>query len=152
MKPHLVIGVTLILILSTLSSCRWKQKKTMEEVFKTEILETEKEFAAMAREKGIAEAFYTFADENAVIKRANDTLIMGKENIRKFYSKPVFKEATLTWTPDFVDVSGDGMMGYTYGKYNWTSKDGEGRLVAHTGVFHTVWKHLPDGTWKYVWD
>jgi len=44
--------------------------------------QTEKAFEKMASEKGLAEAFYYFADENAVIKRGNDSLIIGKENIR----------------------------------------------------------------------
>jgi ketosteroid isomerase-like protein len=27
-----------------------------------------------------------------------------------------------------------------------------GEVGEYQGVFHTVWKRQPDGTWKYVWD
>ncbi len=119
---------------------------------KTEIEQAEKEFDKMASEKGIEEAFWFFADSNAVIKRGNDSLVHGKEGIRNFYSGAYYKTATVTWSPDFIDASASGDMGYTYGKYTWRSKDSTGAVTEAKGVFHTVWKKQPDGSWKYVWD
>ena len=106
----------------------------------------------MAADKGIAEAFYFFADSNATIKRQNDTLLHGKEAIKLFYSTPFYQKATVKWSPDFVDASIDGDIGYTYGKYVWSSTDPAGKPITFNGVFHTVWKKQPDGSWKYVWD
>jgi ketosteroid isomerase-like protein len=123
-----------------------------KEEIKNEIFLTEKAFEKMTSEKGIAEAFYHFADENAVIKRENDTLISGKENIRIYYEKKGFKDATVNWTPDFIDVSKSGDLGYTYGKYSWKIKDNDGDIIENKGVFHTVWKRQKDNSWKYVWD
>lgn len=118
-----------------------------------EITQAEKDFAVMAAEKGIAEAFWYFADSNAVIKRGeNDSLIHGREGIRNFYSADYFKTATVSWAPDFVSASANGDMGYTYGKFQWQSKDSTGRSTEVTGIFHTVWKKQADGSWKYVWD
>jgi len=123
-----------------------------KEDIKKEIYLAEKAFEKMALEKGIAEAFYFFAAENAVIKRENDSLITGKENIRNYYEKRDLKDATVNWTPDFIDVSESGDLGYTYGKYIWKIKDKEGKIVEYKGVFHTVWKRQKDNSWKYVWD
>jgi len=117
-----------------------------------EIRDTETRFEAMAGEKGMAEAFSFFADTGATIKRQNDSLIHGKEGIRKFYSADFYKTASVKWAPDFVDVSADGTMGYTYGKYVWTSKDTAGKPIEYRGIFHTVWKKQKDGEWRYVWD
>jgi len=127
------------------------QSKSKEEI-KYEIFQTEKAFEKMTSEKGIVEAFYYFADENAVIKRENDTLILGKENIRIYYEKKDLKNATVNWSPDFIDVSENGDLGYTYGKYVWKIKDNDGNIVEHKGIFHTVWKRQKDNGWKYVWD
>lgn len=123
-----------------------------KEDIKNEIFRTEKAFEKMTSEKGIAEAFYHFADENAVIKRENDTLITGDENIKIFYEKKGLKDAIVTWTPDFIDVSESGDMAYTYGKYTWKIKETDGTFVEYKGVFHTVWKRQKDNSWKYVWD
>jgi ketosteroid isomerase-like protein len=114
--------------------------------------QAERDFEKMAAEKGIAEAFWYFADSNAVIKRGGDSVIHGKEGIRKFYSGDFFKTATVKWSPDFVEVSADGSLGYTFGKYTWQSKDSTGKINESKGIFHTVWKKQEDGSWKYVWD
>jgi ketosteroid isomerase-like protein len=117
-----------------------------------EIETAEKDFQKMSADKGIMEAFWFYADSNAVIKRENDTLIKGKDGIRNYYSAAFYKQATVTWSPDFTDASAQGDFGYTYGKYTWQSKDSTGKLNEYKGVFHTVWKRQADGSWKYVWD
>jgi ketosteroid isomerase-like protein len=122
------------------------------EVLKREITESEKAFEKMAAEKGISEAFYFFADDNAVIKRENDTLIVGKINIKAYYERRDNKNATVNWAPDFVEVSKDGTLAYTYGKYVWKVKNDSGAVAEYKGVFHTVWKRQKDNSWKYVWD
>lgn len=141
-----------LLGLLMITSCVKKEERMTVDDYKSEIFNSEKDFEKMVREKGIAAGFYQFADSNAVIKRENDTLIIGKENIRKYYANPKFKNAVVTWSPDFINVSESGDMAYTYGKYTWTVKDSTGKTNTFKGVFHTVWKRQADGNWKYVWD
>jgi ketosteroid isomerase-like protein len=117
------------------------------------IKEAEKQFALMAATKGVAKAFEFWADSNAVIKRENDTLIHSKQAIGAFYGKmPAENIIQVTWSPRFADASDDGTLGYTYGDYQWVFKNAAGKPVTSKGVFHTVWKKQPDGTWKFVWD
>jgi ketosteroid isomerase-like protein len=144
MKTMFVLLVSAFII----ASCNQPDK----EKIKDEIYQAEKAFEKMAAEKSIAEAFYHFADEEAVIKRENDTLIVGKENIRNYYDTESNRSATVNWTPDFIDVADCGTLAYTYGKYLWRIKNQEGLITEHKGVFHTVWKKQEDGGWKYVWD
>jgi ketosteroid isomerase-like protein len=122
------------------------------EDLKTSVLEVEKSFEKMASEKGIAEAFYFYADENAVLKRENDTLIIGRENIKKYYQSKDMKNVQLNWTPDFIDLSDDGTMAYTYGKYKMNVQNADSSITEFKGVFHTVWKKQNDNSWKFVWD
>lgn len=133
-------------------SCSKKEEVKGPEALKQEVIKTETEFKDMAQSKGIQEAFYAFADDNAVIKRDNDSLIEGKEGIKTYFSDPKFKKAAVTWKADFVGVSDDGTLAYTYGKYVWTVTDSVGGKKDYTGRFHTVWKKQKDGSWKYVWD
>jgi ketosteroid isomerase-like protein len=130
-------------------SCNQQRNKDQ---LNKEIFNTEKSFEKMCVEKGIAEGFYFFADDSAVIKRQNDTLIIGKDNIKNYYANDFYKKASVLWTPDFIDVSDDGSMAYTYGKYIWTVNDDNGSVTEFKGVFHTVWKRQKDNSWKYVWD
>jgi ketosteroid isomerase-like protein len=128
------------------------QKPGIDEL-KNQVYNTEKAFEKMTAEMGAAEAFSFYADDSAVIKRAKDTLIKGKENIRNFYLKQNNTgKVTVTWTPDFIETSDDGTLAYTFGKYQWVVVSDSGDTSVFKGVFHTVWKRQGDGTWKYVWD
>ena len=140
--------LTLLACAVLITAC---QQQVDKEKVRDEIFQTEKAFEKMAAEKSVSEAFFHFADENAVIKRQNDTLIVGKENIKLFYERGR-KDATVNWTPDFIDVADDGTLGYTYGKFSWKIKNDQGAVTEYKGVFHTVWKKQKDNTWKYVWD
>jgi ketosteroid isomerase-like protein len=109
----------------------------------------ESDFASMAEEEGIAEAFFYFAADSAVILRGGK-LIKGKGAIKEYYQKNLKPGTKLLWAPDFIDVSGD--IGYTYGKYTHMVPDSAGNMTESHGLFHTVWKRQPDGGWRYVWD
>lgn len=134
-------------------ACNTASKKEPIEKWKREILETEKDFAAMAQQEGISEAFLFYAAEEAVLMR-NNSLIIGIEALKERFEKDksVGDKVSLDWKPDFVDVASSGDLGYTYGKYKYTTTDSIGKSKVIKGVFHTVWKRQADGKWKYVWD
>src|SRR6185436_15360072 len=129
MKKEPIIFLLLSILLSCSSPKSGNESKPDNENAKQEIEKAEKDFAQMAVDKGIAEAFYFFADSNATIKRQNDTLIHGKEAIKIFYSAPFYQKATVEWSPDFVQTSENGDLGYTYGKYVWSSTDSAGKPI-----------------------
>ncbi|HOU01020.1 MAG TPA: hypothetical protein PK719_01020 [Bacteroidales bacterium] len=137
-----------LLAASLLISC---QHPVDRMVARNEVYKAEKEFEKMAAEKGMAEAFFYFADDSATILRGNDSLIKGKENIRHYYNVRSNPDAKLSWTPDYIYVSDCGTLAYTYGKYIYSIKDSSGNLKESSGIFHTVWKKQND-EWKYVWD
>jgi len=143
------IGCLLIIIV--LSGCAGETAEDLKTRAKQEILQTEKAFQQMAREKGLREAFVFYADENAAIIRG-ERIIKGKKAIQSWYDKRSGTKMELNWTPDFVDVSGSCDLGYTYGRYVFVVTDSAGARKEGKGIFHTVWKKQPDGTWKYVWD
>jgi ketosteroid isomerase-like protein len=116
-----------------------------------EIISIEKQFESMVQEKGIAEGFIHFADENAVLNR-NNKIIKGKAEIRKYFKEQNLNEIKLNWKPDFVDISKSGDLAYTYGHYLFSAISPKGDTIKSDGVFHTVWKRQSDGSWKYVWD
>ncbi len=139
------------IILFCLISCNSEKEMNLDAI-KAEIEKTETNFNKACTEKGIDVAFHEFAAENAVIKRENDTLFSGKENIKNYYNKPVYKSAKVSWKPDVIEVSEDGTMASTFGKYEWIIINEEGKETIFTGIFHTVWKRQKDNTWKYIWD
>jgi len=136
-----------------LTSCSSGPSEETIQGWKNEILKTEQNFAYLAQEEGIPKAFLTYAAEDAVLMR-NNSLIIGKTAIaQQFESQDASgNSSSLTWKPDFVDVSNSGDMGYTYGTFIYSSQDSLGQTNKLEGVFHTVWKRQTDGSWRFVWD
>lgn len=147
----------ILLLLQTVSllfcSCNTNKKEASIEKWKSEIMETEQKFSEMALKEGISKAFLAFAAEDVVVKR-NNNLIVGKEALAESYEneKTASGDFGLSWKPDFVDVASSGDLGYTYGKYVYTTTDSIGNSKTIEGVFHTVWKRQADGKWKFVFD
>ncbi len=145
------IVFSVLFICGLLTSCTNEPQEKSIEKWKAEILKSERDFAAMAKEQGTSAAFLAFAAEDAVLKR-NNALVIGKDAIHQRFENNAPDSGTLSWDPDFVDVSMAGDLGYTYGGYVYSSVDSSGQTVESKGVFHTVWKRQADGTWKFVWD
>ena len=141
----------IIFVFLLLMACTTGSDKARIETAKKEIVQTEKAFEAMAREKGLSEAFAFYADSAAAVNRGS-YILHGKDSIRKYYLSPRFKGVKLEWKPDFVEVSNGGGLGYTYGKYTFSSQDSTGKITTSKGIFHTVWKKQASGEWRFVWD
>lgn len=149
MKTILQILLFSSLLLIT-TQCAMNEIKTNEQL-QEEIRQVESDFAKMAAEKGIAEAFYFYADENAVLSR-NNALIEGKEAIKEYMYKSDYKGVTLEWKPTEIEVAASADMAYTYGNYTYSKKNEDGTSNTQKGIFHTVWKRQENGDWRYVWD
>ncbi len=134
------------------SSLFAQQLKINKDSIKSVIMNTEKQFCLDLNKFGARFAFEKYADENAVINRGNDSLIFSKKGIANFYSKSTYNNAKANWKPDFIDISDDGTLAYTYGKYEWIYINDKNEKKTFKGIFHTVWKKNNDGNWYYVWD
>jgi ketosteroid isomerase-like protein len=142
-----------LLLILLISSCTESRQKDQTETWKNEIIQTEREFAAMADSVGIKEAFVKYSADDVAILRG-DIVLKGKNALNIYYTNQYMgpDRYSLTWEPDFVDVSASGDMGYTYGQYHLQITDTLGQRRALDGIFHTIWKRQNDGTWKFVWD
>jgi ketosteroid isomerase-like protein len=62
------------------------------------------------------------------------------------------KTYQLTWQPQGAQMGPSNDMGFTWGHYEGHSKDKNGQPVVISGRYFTVWKKLPDGSWKVALD
>lgn len=106
----------------------------------------EGEFMRAAAEKG-SKGYLSYYADDAVEVPNGAPLISGKVNIAPgmmFLDDP---NNRLTWTPVGGDISSSGDLGYTYGTFEFRSKD----KVDH-GKYTSIWKLQRDGIWKVVLD
>lgn len=146
--------LTLLLLFGLTACCSEPSKPTPPDKakLKAEITAAEHAFRDAVNAKGAATAFAEYAAEDATIRRENDTLIHGKAAILHYHQTPFYQTAKADWEPDFIDISDDGSMAYSYGRYRWDFTDSTGQPQNFGGGYMTIWKRQADNTWKYVWD
>jgi ketosteroid isomerase-like protein len=111
----------------------------------------EADFMKAAADKG-APGYMSYYAEDAAELPNGDDILKGKETISKTMGFLDDKNNHLTWTPVFADMAASGDLGYTYGTYEFRSKDKDGKAVIKHGKYASVWKKQKDGSWKVVMD
>jgi ketosteroid isomerase-like protein len=111
----------------------------------------EADFMKAAAEHG-SEGYMSFYAEDGVEVPNGADILAGKANIAKTMSFLDEKDNHLTWTPVGADIAASGDLGYTYGNYEFQTKDESGKPVVDHGHYTSIWKKQKDGSWKVVLD
>jgi ketosteroid isomerase-like protein len=96
--------------------------------------------------------FMTYYADDAVEVPNGTAAIQGKVNIAKTMGFLDDKNNHLSWTPVGADISASGDLGYTYGTFEFSSKDKDGKAIVEHGKYTSIWKKQKDGSWKVVLD
>jgi len=114
------------------------------------LLELEGRFSkAVAAEGG--KAFAAWFAEDAVTLNNGRPAVLGRAAIAA-QAQWDPKTYQLTWVPQGAQMGPSNDMGFTWGHYEGRSKDKNGEPVVITGRYFTVWKKVPDGSWKVALD
>lgn len=112
------------------------------------LLEADRSFSKMGKEKGLKAAFFHFADPEAILLRDGSEPIRGLEAIGKSFG-PEVPGFVLAWEPEFARVAESGELGYTLGHFQ--ALDSEGSIL-NKGSYTSVWRKNPKGEWKWLID
>ena len=111
----------------------------------------EADFMKAAAERGSQGYMSYYAEDAAELPNGED-ILQGKDNIAKTMGFLDQKDNHLTWTPVHADMAASGDLGYTFGTYEFRSKDKDGRPTVSYGKYASIWKKQSDGSWKVVMD
>lgn len=111
----------------------------------------EAEFMKAAAEHG-SQGYMSYYADDAVEVPNGAPILQGKENIAKTMGFLDNQDNHLTWAPVGADISASGDLGYTYGNYEFRSKDKDGKPIVEHGKYTSIWKKQKDGKWKVVLD
>jgi ketosteroid isomerase-like protein len=109
------------------------------------LLRSENAFAELAAQKGTKTAFLAYLAEGSVVFRP------GPVDARAWYAARPDSASILSWRPSFAEMARACDLGYTTGPWEFR-KGGPGEEPVAFGEYVTVWKKLPDGTWKVAAD
>lgn len=115
-----------------------------------ELLRADSMFARETAAGG-AEAWASwFEPEGSMIRGAGE--ILGRAAIREAMT-PFLSDTTVrfTWSPERAIVEPGSDLGATIGSYRITAADPAG-TVLERGMYLSVWRRQPDGTWRVAAD
>jgi ketosteroid isomerase-like protein len=115
------------------------------------LLQLEADFMKATAERG-AQGYMSYYAEDAAELPNGEDMLQGKKNIAKTMGFLDQKDNHLTWTPVYADMAASGDFGYTYGTYEFRSKDKDGKPTVEYGKYVSIWKKQKDGNWKVVMD
>jgi ketosteroid isomerase-like protein len=101
--------------------------------------------------QGGGKAFVSWFADDAVSLVNGRAAVVGHHAIAAGTSWDA-KDYQLTWTPTAAQMGPSNDMGFTWGHFEGRSKDKSGAEVNDSGRYMTVWKKLPNGTWKVAMD
>ena len=109
-------------------------------------------FARATAERSL-DGFSSFLAQDVMSLRPNLPVVKGRQQLTGLWAPMLNDPArSITWQPLDAGISDDGSMGFTLGSYEVTKNGPEGRSVAGTGKYVTIWKKQPDGAWKVAFD
>jgi ketosteroid isomerase-like protein len=111
----------------------------------------EADFMKATQEKG-SQGYLSFYADDATELPDGANMIRGKAAIAKTMGFLDDKNNHLSWAPVYEDMSASGDLGYTFGTYEFRSKDKDGKPVIESGKYASIWKKQKDGSWKVVMD
>jgi ketosteroid isomerase-like protein len=114
------------------------------------LFDLEHRFAAAVATGG-GKAFATWFADDAVSLSNGRPALLGRGAVAASANWDP-KTYQLTWTPTAAQMGPSNDMGFTWGHYEGRSKDAHGQPILVTGRYITIWKKLPDGSWKVVMD
>ena len=115
-----------------------------------QLIELEGKFADETA-KGGGKAFAAWFAQDAVTLSNGKPAVLGRGAIaaQANWDPAAY---TLAWTAQGAQMGPSNDMGFTWGHYVGRFKDADGNPSIQSGRYITVWKKLPDGSWKVALD
>ncbi len=142
-----------LLYVLLLVGCMEKKQATAKEAkgpdmeIETELLlDADRAFSRMSEEDGFKTAYMHMLDSNGVLLRPGYMPIAGADAV-EFLSRVNDADYTMKWRPKGGALAKSLDMGYTFGTYTITPKNGDAVIA---GTYINVWKKQADGNWRYV--
>jgi ketosteroid isomerase-like protein len=115
-----------------------------------QLLQLEGDFAESVKVGG-GKAFVTWFADDAVILNNGQPVILGRGALAEQANWDP-RTYQLNWVADGAQMGPSGDMGFTWGQYEGRTIPPDGKPIITRGRFITIWKKLPDGTWKVAMD
>jgi ketosteroid isomerase-like protein len=115
------------------------------------LMKLENEFMRAAADHG-SQGYMSYYADDAVEVPNGATFLKGKVDIAGTMGFLDNLDNHLTWSPVGAGIAASGDLGYTYGTFEFSSQNKDGKQVVDHGKYTTIWKKQKDGSWKVALD
>jgi len=145
-SAHLLTGLVLIVLLGV-TAPRLSQAAGSAE---NDVRCTEVAFSLSVENKD-SEAFAAFLDEDT--RFVSQSVLRGSAAVAEAWSV-FFTESgpELVWRPYIVEVAATGDIALSRGPYRARTLNEAGEVVESWGIYNSVWRKAPGGSWKIIFD
>lgn len=112
------------------------------------LLATDVEFARVAYEQGLSDAFSAFLADDAVYLPMNYPALYGHANAARFVAGS--DGVRVAWTPANAEVARGCDIGYTFGSWHAQGTDADGKALDAEGKYLGMWRFDAEAGWKVV--
>lgn len=117
-----------------------------------QIVRADRDFAQSVADKN-RQKFRSFVAEATTFNGGTATELRGRAAVMKDWEDFFLPDGpTLTWEPTKGEVIGAGDLGYTTGRSVFRTRAKDGTMTERLGMYLTVWRKQPDGSWQVVFD
>lgn len=114
------------------------------------LLELEGRFSQETTEGG-GKAFANWFADDAVTLSNGKPAVLGRGAIAQTANWDP-KAYQLSWVAQGAQMGPSNDMGFTWGRYEGHATDRNGKPIVTSGRYITIWKKLPNGSWKVAMD
>jgi|GEM_PF-245448 len=130
-------------------SCTQKMKKTDNTHHLESLVNAERKFAELSRDKNPREAFLQNLDESSITFNKGEVITHSLDSIQKWQ---VNESDYLFWWPLVADIAASGDLGYTTGPFEWGKREAGNLEITGGGYYASVWQKNKNGQWKVAAD
>jgi len=133
--------ILLISLISILISCN---NETPQQAALRTLTEADRAWCQAASN---FEGFMSYLDNDVVWYFCNYPQLKGKDAVSSVFTK-MYEDKTysLTWTPERIEVSDSGDLGYAYGTYKYSTETQSEQIRNYA----TIWRKQKGSTWKVI--
>lgn len=148
---RLLVAFAAVLLLVPASTAQENPPTARIPVDMQTLRQTEEDFAKAFADRNVTR-FAEFVADDARFTSAGK-LREGKAAIVESWTRMMQNpDLTLTWSPDIVQLSQAGDLGFTSGPYEVAVKLKDGTIARERGRFASVWRRQPNGAYQIIFD
>jgi len=116
------------------------------------VQDADRELSRASQSRNI-DAFTALLDPDTLFVSESGPPARGPAEVRAKWAQ-FFDPAgpSLTWEPYEGEVSSQGDLGYTRGRFLFEGKDAAGKALTERGEYLTIWRKKHDGAWSLIVD